>query len=162
MTDIQQAKYEPGRGASPTRLSAEQLGDFLAEHQMGALATIKRDGHPHLSTVAYQWNPAARLISIGSTADRLKVRQLVRDPHAALYVSSPDHLTFAVAEGTAEISPVSTVPGDATGRELLALFPGFDNPADTQAFLANMVEDNRLVIRLRVTKLYGDTLAGDR
>ena len=161
MTDVQQTRYEPGRGASPRRLSAGQLDDFLAEHRMGALATIKRSGHPHLSTVAYQWNPAARLISIGSTADRLKVRQLTRDPHAALYVSSSDHLTFVVAEGTAEISPVSTVPGDATGRELLAMFPEFDNPTDAQAFLTNMVEDNRLIIRLRVTKLYGDTLAGD-
>lgn len=162
MTDVEQTKYEPGRGAAPTRLSAERLENFLAEHRMGALSTIKRDGHPHLSTVAYQWNPTARLISIASTADRLKVRQLTRDPHAALYVSSSDHLTFAVAEGTAEISPVSTVPGDAVGRELLALFPEFDNPGDEQAFLTNMVEDNRLVIRLRVTKLYGDTLTGDR
>ncbi|MFI2334770.1 TIGR03618 family F420-dependent PPOX class oxidoreductase [Nocardia rhamnosiphila] len=162
MTDIEQARYEPGRGASPTRLSADRLDSFLATHRMGALATNKRDRHPHLSTVAYRWDPATRTISIGSTAGRAKVRQLIRDPYAALYVSSPDHLTFAVAEGTAEVSPVSTIPGDATGREMLTMFPEFDNPDDAPTFFANMVEDDRLVIRLRVARLYGDTLAPDR
>ncbi|WP_040734427.1 TIGR03618 family F420-dependent PPOX class oxidoreductase [Nocardia tenerifensis] len=151
--------YEPGRGAAPTRLPAERLDRLLAEHRMGALVTVKRDGNPHLSTVAYQWNPGTRVISIGSTADRVKVRHLTRDPRAALYVSRSDHLGFAVAEGIAEISPLSTVPGDATGREMLAMFPEFDNPDDAPTFLRNMVTDNRLVIRLRVAKLYGDTLA---
>ncbi|MEV4123472.1 TIGR03618 family F420-dependent PPOX class oxidoreductase [Nocardia sp. NPDC049707] len=161
MTNMQESTYEPGRGASPTRLSTQRLDSFLSTHRMGALATSKRDGYPHLSTVAYQWNPSTRVISIGSTADRMKVRQLTRDPRAALYVSSTDHLTFAVAEGTAQISPVSTVPGDATGREMLAMFPEFDNRDDAPIFLRNMVEDNRLVIRLHVSRLYGDTLADE-
>ncbi|WP_227833778.1 pyridoxamine 5'-phosphate oxidase family protein [Nocardia macrotermitis] len=142
-------------------MSPERLDSFLAANRMGALATVKRDGHPHMSTVAYQWNSGERLISIGSTADRLKVRQLRRDPHAALYVSSADHLTFAVAEGVAEVSPVSAVPGDAVGLDMLAMFPEFDNLDDRPKFLANMVEDRRVVITLRVTKLYGDTLSGD-
>lgn len=158
MTDNHETSYEPGRGAPPTRLSAETLERFLGANRLGALGTIKRDGHPHLSTVAYRWDPATRMISIGSTADRVKVRQLTRDPRAALYVSSADQLTFAVAEGAAEISPVSTTPGDATGREMLSMFPEFDNPEDEATFLANMVEDKRLVIRLHVSKLYGDTL----
>ncbi|MGW4770998.1 pyridoxamine 5'-phosphate oxidase family protein [Nocardia sp. NPDC004278] len=161
MTDIHETSYEPGRGAAPIRLPAPRLERFLGDHRMGALATVKRDGHPHLSTVAYRWDPAARMISIGSTADRVKVRQLTQDPRAALYVSSADQLTFAVAEGTAEISPVSTTPGDATGREMLSMFPEFDNPADEATFLANMVHDNRLVIRLHVSRLYGDTLTTD-
>ncbi|WP_330255565.1 TIGR03618 family F420-dependent PPOX class oxidoreductase [Nocardia sp. NBC_00565] len=161
MTDIQESSYEPGRGAAPTRLSTERVEQFLGVHRMGALATIKRDGHPHLSTVAYKWNPVTRVVSIGSTADRVKVRQLARNPHTALYVSSLDQLTFAVAEGAAEISPVSTVPGDPVGREMLAMFPEFDNPDDEATFLKNMVEDNRLVIRLQVSKLYGDTLVAE-
>ncbi|MFB8277943.1 TIGR03618 family F420-dependent PPOX class oxidoreductase [Nocardia colli] len=161
MSDVQEPMYEPGRGAAPTRLSTERLDRFLAENRMGALITIKRDGHPHPSTVAYHWNSGAGVISIGSTVDRIKVRHLTRDPRAALYVSSSDHLSFAVAEGTVEISPVSTVPGDATGREMLAMFPEFDNPDDASIFLENMVEDHRVVIRLRVAKLYGDTLTAE-
>jgi hypothetical protein len=98
------------------------------------------------------------VVRIGSTAGRAKVRQLARDPHAALHVSSADHLAFAVAEGLAEVSPVSSVPGDETGRELLAMQAPFADPGDEAAFLRNMVEDRRVVIRLRVDRLYGGGL----
>ena len=53
---------------------------------------------------------------------------------------------------------MTTVPGDAIGRELLALTPGFEDSADEAAFLGQMVEDRRVVIRLRVSRLYGTAL----
>ncbi|MWA03164.1 TIGR03618 family F420-dependent PPOX class oxidoreductase [Actinomadura sp. LD22] len=125
---------------------------------MGALAANKRDGHPHLSTVAYHWDPAERVARISTTDDRAKVRRLRRDPRAALYVSSADHLAFAVAEGRAELSAVSEVPGDAAGRELLGLEPPFEDAGAEKAFLEQMVLDRRLLIRLRVSRLYGTRL----
>ncbi|WP_200827593.1 pyridoxamine 5'-phosphate oxidase family protein [Thermomonospora echinospora] len=64
-----------------------------------------------------------------------------------------------VAEGEAEVSEVTTQPGDAIGRELLPLF-GITDPADETEFFEQMVRDRRLVIRLRVTHLYGTALDG--
>ncbi|WP_345147547.1 pyridoxamine 5'-phosphate oxidase family protein [Nonomuraea rubra] len=88
------------------------------------LSTVRRSGHPALSTVLYRWDPAARIIRISTTADRLKARQVRNNPHVALHVQGPDVWSFAVAEGEAEVS------GDAA--ELLA-FAG-EQP-DTAAFL---------------------------
>jgi hypothetical protein len=53
---------------------------------------------------------------------------------------------------------VSTVPGDDAGRELLGMQPAFERPADEAAFLQYMVADRRLVIRLRVSRLYGTAI----
>ncbi|WP_018505743.1 TIGR03618 family F420-dependent PPOX class oxidoreductase [Parafrankia discariae] len=150
--------YGPGRGPGALALTDDRLSQIVAAHQMGALASNRRDGHPHLSTVAYSWDPAERTIRISTTEDRLKVRLLRRDPRAALYVTAPDHLSFAVAQGTVELSEVSSVPGDPAGRELLALQPPFADPALEGEFLRNMAADRRLVIRLRVSRLYGTAL----
>jgi PPOX class probable F420-dependent enzyme len=148
----------PGRGPGPKVLTDGDLSALLGEHFFGALAANKRSGHPHLSTVVYRWDPAERVVRVSSTADRLKVRQLRNDPRAALYVSSPDHMAYVVAEGTAEIEE-TTVPGDAVGRELLSLIvPAITDPAEQEGFLKAQVEDRRVVIRLRVERLYGMAL----
>lgn len=150
--------YEPGRGPGPAKPTEDALIELLGSRSLGALATVNRAGFPHLSTVAYAWDPVERVVRIGSAQGRAKVRQLARDPHASLYVSDDDHLSFAVAEGVAEVSPVSAVPGDETGRALLAMQAPFADPADEAVFLRNMVEDRRVVITLRVERLYGGGL----
>ncbi|WP_141578612.1 TIGR03618 family F420-dependent PPOX class oxidoreductase [Actinomadura sp. WMMA1423] len=152
-------EYGPGQGPGPKPVGEDELSRLLGEQQFGVLALNKKSGHPHVSTVVYTWDPDERVLRISTTADRAKVRLLRRDPSAALHASGAGHLSFAVAEGTAELSPVSEEPGDATGRELLAMTPGFDDPADERAFLEQMAKDRRLVIRLRATRLYGTVLA---
>ncbi|MBE1533444.1 pyridoxamine 5'-phosphate oxidase family protein [Actinomadura algeriensis] len=152
-------EYGPGQGPGPKPVAQDDLERLLAAQPFGVLATNKRDGHPHLSTVVHTWDPDARIVRISTIAGRAKVRQLANDPHAALHVSSDDHMSFAVAEGTAEVSEVSERPGDDVGRELLAMTPGFPDPSDERAFLEQMVKDRRQVIRLRVTRLYGTVLA---
>ncbi|WP_336213477.1 pyridoxamine 5'-phosphate oxidase family protein [Nonomuraea sp. LPB2021202275-12-8] len=150
--------YGPGAGPAPRALKDEELAQLLARQRFGALATQKSSGHPHLSTVAYTWDPQQQVIRISTIADRLKVRQLQKDPHSALYVASDDFWSYAVAEGEAELSPVTTDPGDEAGLELLAMQQGLDDPADQEAFLRQMVADRRMTIRLRVSRLYGTAL----
>ncbi|MVO86485.1 TIGR03618 family F420-dependent PPOX class oxidoreductase [Streptomyces sp. p1417] len=148
---------KPGTGPAPRVLAPDELDRILSEQRFGVLAAVRSTGHPHLSTVVHQWDREARVLRIPSTADRLKPRILARDPHAALHVS-PDPFSFAVAEGEAEVSEPSTVPGDAVGRELLAMTPGFDDPADEAAYLEQMVADRRVVVRIRVSRVYGTAL----
>ena len=146
------------KGPAPRVLSDEALSGLLSTQQFGTLATNKRSGHPHLTTMVYSWDPEARIVRFSTTADRIKVKQLRRDPRAALHVPGGDVWSFAVAEGEAEVSEVTTVPGDATGRELLALLPAFANPEDEEAFLAQLVAERRVIVRLKVTRLYGTAL----
>lgn len=148
----------PGAGPAPRVLTEAELSRLLGEQQFGVLASVRRTGHPHLTTVIYAWDAEERVVRVSSTADRLKPRQLRTDPHAALHVHGPDAFSFAVAEGEAEVSAPAAVPGDAVSRELLSLTPGFDDPAEEAAFLAQVVADRRVVIRLRVSRLYGTAL----
>lgn len=149
---------EEDSGPAPRRLTDDALSAFLADHQFGTLATVKRDGHPHLTTMLYHWDPAARVIRLSTTATRIKVRQIHNNPRAALHVSSDDHWSFATAEGNAEVSTPTTTPGDPTGQELLSMLPTPLRPADPTDFFAQQVAENRVVIRLTVTKLYGTAL----
>ncbi|MFF1394717.1 TIGR03618 family F420-dependent PPOX class oxidoreductase [Streptomyces sp. NPDC058287] len=145
-------------GPAPRVLTDEEIHLLLSRGRFGTLASVRSTGHPHLSTVLYHWNPEERVVRVSTTTDRLKARQLRSDPHAALHVTGPDMWSFAVAEGEAEVSDVTAAPGDAVGRELLAMTPGFDDPEQEAEFLAQLVEERRVVIRLRVTRLYGTAL----
>lgn len=156
--NTEQVTYGPGAGPAPRNLTDDALARLVGAQTFGVLATNKSNGHPHLSTVLYSWDPGERVIRISTTADRVKVRHLTRDPRAALHVSSDDHWSFAVAEGKAELSPTTTTPGDETGRELLAMAPPFDRSEDVTAFLEQMVKDHRQVIRIHVDHLYGTIL----
>ncbi|GAA1393206.1 TIGR03618 family F420-dependent PPOX class oxidoreductase [Kitasatospora putterlickiae] len=146
------------QGAPPRPLSDEALSELLARQQFGTLATVKRSGHPHLTTMLYSWDPQDRIVRLSTTADRVKVAHLRRDPHAALHVRGDDVWSFAVAEGEAEASEPTAVPGDAVGRELLGMVPEVARPEDEDAFLAQLVAERRVVVRLKVERLYGTAL----
>ncbi|MEW1654028.1 PPOX class F420-dependent oxidoreductase [Streptomyces sp. NPDC093707] len=146
------------QGPAPRPLSDEALSDLLGKQQFGTLATTKRSGHPHLTTMLYSWDAEARMVRFSTTADRIKVVHLRRDPRAALHVQGGDVWSFAVAEGEAEVSEVTTSPGDEVGRELLAMVPQAAKPEDEGAFLEQLVAERRVVIRLTVNRLYGTAL----
>ncbi|MEV6760138.1 TIGR03618 family F420-dependent PPOX class oxidoreductase [Streptomyces sp. NPDC051105] len=143
---------------APRTLSDEALSDLLGRQQFGTLATIKRSGHPHLTTMVYSWDPEARIVRFSTTADRVKVQHLRRNPRAALHVSGGDVWSFAVAEGETVVSESTTVPGDAVGRELLGMIPKAGRPEDEATFLEELVAERRVVIRLKVDRLYGTVL----
>ncbi|WRZ88934.1 PPOX class F420-dependent oxidoreductase [Streptomyces sp. NBC_01007] len=146
------------QGPAPRPLSDEALSDLLGKQRFGTLATVKRTGHPHLTTMLYSWDADGRIARFSTTADRVKVEHLRRDPHAALHVQGDNVWSFAVAEGSAEVSEVTMVPGDAVGRELLGMIPKGARPEDGDAFLRQLVAERRLVIRLKVDRLYGTAL----
>ena len=136
----------------------EALTKVIAASQHGVLATTKRSGHPQLSNVLYLWDSVQRTAKISTTDTRLKARNLKRNPNAALYVAGKHFWSYAVAEGTAELSPVSTTPGDNAGRELHELHEALMGPQDEEGFFRRMVDDQRLVISIHVDRLYGLTL----
>ncbi|MFF0445084.1 pyridoxamine 5'-phosphate oxidase family protein [Streptomyces sp. NPDC004609] len=146
------------KGPAPRALTDDALSELLDSQQFGTLATNKRSGHPHLTTMLYRWDPEDRIVRFSTTADRIKVKQLRRDPRAALHVRGDDVWSFAVAEGEAEVSDVTSAAGDATGRELLAMLPEAARPDDEGAFLEQLVAERRVVIRLKVGRLYGTAL----
>jgi PPOX class probable F420-dependent enzyme len=134
----------------------ERLLDLIATNSQGILAVVTRAGYPHLTNVLYVWDAAERTARVSTTADRVKGRVLRRDPRAALHVSGSHFWSYAVAECDADVTDVATTPGDEASRELLKVHSAFyDEPPEESAFFAQMVEARRLVVRLRVRRLYG-------
>jgi PPOX class probable F420-dependent enzyme len=129
---------------------------FVAEHRWGVLATVKRDGRPHLSNVGYAFDVAEGLLRVSVTADRAKTRNLERDPRVTLHVSSRDFWTWVAVEGTAELTPVAADPHDATVEELITYYRGVSGEHDNwDEYRAAMVADRRLVVRFRPEHAYG-------
>jgi PPOX class probable F420-dependent enzyme len=127
---------------------------LVAEHSRGILATIKRDGRPQLSNIAYAWDGATIRISV--TADRAKTHNLRRDPRASLEVTSEDLWAYVVVEADAVLTPVAADPHDATADELVEVYREIaGDHSDWDAFRRSMVADRRLVIRMTPTHSYG-------
>jgi PPOX class probable F420-dependent enzyme len=134
----------------------EQLQQLIADNSQGILAAVSQAGYPQMTNVLYVWDAIERMARVSTTAVRVKARILRRDPRAALHVSGAHFWSFAVAECDAEVSDVATTPGDRTCRELLEVHSAFYGKIeDETAFFAEMIEAERLVIRLRVRRLYG-------
>jgi hypothetical protein len=60
-----------------------------------------------------------------------------------------------VAECDAELSEVAASPGDEACRELFTVHSAFRGEQDEEAFFAQVIDARRLVVRLRVRRLYG-------
>jgi PPOX class probable F420-dependent enzyme len=136
--------------------AARPLSDLLKESRTGVLVTLKKDGRPQLSNVAFAYDEANRTIRISATDDRAKTRNLRRDPRASFYLSTPDLWSYLVSEGDAELTPVAADPQDATVDELVDLYRTIQGEhPDWDEYRAAMVTEGRLVIKLRVDRAYG-------
>ncbi|CCH30285.1 TIGR03618 family F420-dependent PPOX class oxidoreductase [Actinosynnema sp. NPDC047251] len=154
---------EEGNGPAGATLDDDAASEVLATRRIGVLATTKKSGHPHLTTMMYDWDPERRVLRFTTTLDRAKVGHVRRSGKAALHVAVDDW-TFAVAEGDATVSEVTATPGDAIGRELLAIVPEEYKSAlglTDEEFLELQVRERRVIIRLAVTKFYGNRISFD-
>lgn len=129
--------------------------DFLAARHHGVLITIRSDGRPQSSNIAYHLAEGVARISV--TDGRAKTANLRRDPRAVLHVVGDTFWQYVAADGTVELSERTTEPGDAVGRELLALHDAIspDPHPDPDEFFRAMVDDRRLVVRFTPTGFVG-------
>ncbi|WP_455357265.1 PPOX class F420-dependent oxidoreductase [Streptomyces sp. SYSU K217416] len=134
----------------------DALLKLLSEQDGGVLVTIKRDGRPQLSNVNHAYYPEERIIRVSVTEGRAKTANLRRDPRAGYHVTSDDRWAWTVVEGTAELSPVAADRDDATVEELIRLYRDVrgEHP-DWDDYRRAMVEDRRVMLRIRVDRAYG-------
>ncbi|MCV7030484.1 PPOX class F420-dependent oxidoreductase [Mycobacterium sherrisii] len=134
----------------------DKLLALIAGNSLGVLATIKRDGRPQLSNVSYHFDPRELVIRVSITEPRAKTRNLRRDPRASLLIDSDDGWSYAVAEGTAELTAPAAAPDDDTVEALIALYRNIagEHP-DWDEFRQAMVTDRRVLLTLPISHLYG-------
>lgn len=135
-------------------LTPDEADRFLAEHRRGVLATLKADGRPQLSNIAYGLMGGE--VWISATADRAKTVNLRRDPRASLHVASADFWTYLVVEGEARVSEITRQPGDEVGQALLDLYNAVaDEPhPDPDEFYTAMVDERRVLLSIAPTHRY--------
>lgn len=108
-----------GEWALPTAVA-----ELVAQRPLGILTTLRRNGRPQQSVVSFaadehQGRPRIR---ISVTATRAMTRNASRNPQVSLLVARPDLTSWAVLNGTAELNPVTTTPGDPAGEALAELY----------------------------------------
>jgi PPOX class probable F420-dependent enzyme len=132
----------------------EHLEWIAARHQ-AVLVTIRADGSPQTSNIAYHLYDGRARVSV--TADRAKTANLRRDPRAVLHVLGESFYQYASVRATASLGPVTVEPGDAAGQELLEMYNALaptPHP-DPQEFFAAMVAEKRLVLSLTPESVVG-------
>ena len=132
----------------------DNLRKLLATRSQGVLLTLKRDGRPQASNVAYTFDGDTIRISVTDT--RAKTRNARRDPRVSLHVTQDDFWAYAVAEGTASLTPVAAEPNDATVDALVDYYRTLrgEHP-DWDDYRRTMVADRRLILSFAVERLYG-------
>ncbi len=136
-------------------MTLEEALTVVRAHRWGVLVTLRASGQPQTSNIVYAAQD--RTIRISVTDGRAKTRNLRRDPRATLHVSDPEGSPWAALETTAHLSPLTTSPGDETGRALCRLYvdiAGAEHP-DWDEFDRAMVAERRLVLTLTVVHGYG-------
>jgi PPOX class probable F420-dependent enzyme len=121
---------------------------WLTLKHQAVLATVRADRTPQTSNILFTFEGDVARVSV--TADRAKVANMRRQPGVVLHVLGDNFWQYLAVAGQAELGPVSTQPGDATGRELLEVYEqigGKPHPKPEE-FLQAMVDDRRLVVRL--------------
>ena len=134
----------------------DKLLAVINGHNLGTLATIKRDGRPQLSNVSYYYDPRGVAIEVSITEPRAKTRNLRRDPRASLLVSSDDGWCYAVAEGAAELTPPARAVDDDTVEALITLYRNIagEHP-DWDDYRQAMVTDRRVLLTMPIAHVYG-------
>jgi PPOX class probable F420-dependent enzyme len=138
---------------------------FARDRRQGVLVTIGTSGRPQLSNILFvPWGDGggggdAFGISVGN--ERVKTRNLRRDPRASLYVLGDNFWQWVVLEGSATLSPVAEDPHDATVDALVEYYrlgqgehPNWDEYRDA------MVKEERLIITVRPERAYGVGVGG--
>jgi PPOX class probable F420-dependent enzyme len=133
---------------------------LLAESSIGVLATVKSDGRPQMSPIMPYYDRSAGVIYVSTAEGLAKTANIRRDPRVSLAVTSTDGRSWATAEGSATLIG----PGaDPDGPEVQALVDYYRAAAgehpDWAEYRAVMVANRRVLISLKVDKVYGATIS---
>ena len=138
--------------------------EMAREHNQGVLATVSSDGRPHLTNVLYSvaghpvtGDPGTgEAAEVSITDDRVKTRNIRRDPRVALHVNGDSFWEYVVLEARAELSPVAASTDDETVEGLVAMYRRIQGEhADWDEFRQAMVDQRRILLRLWPEHAYG-------
>jgi PPOX class probable F420-dependent enzyme len=138
-------------------MTKHQLWEIVAGERNGVLATVGEDGLPQLSNIYYLSDPLTQQIRFSTTADRIKGRNLLRDPRASLHVSGPDFFNFSVVAGPVSVAVARHTDDDAV-KKLFEIHVGLGATTERTGFGEEMLANHRMAVELHVDRIYGQIL----
>lgn len=135
-------------------MELEDAADHLRRFHHAVLSVVDDDGYPHVTRIMQHFDGETCRVSL--TDDRVKTDHLRSRPRATLHVPGDDPWHWVSVVADAELSEVATDPDGEVAGELLAVYETIsgehDDPED---FRREMVEQERLVLRLTPRRVYG-------
>ena len=128
----------------------ERVRAFLEDHHSAAVATIKPDGAPHVARIGIAL--IGDVLWSSGTRNRVRTRNLRRDPRATLFVFDPRQ-----AQSWMGIeSQVRILDGPDAPQKNLELYRALaGEPEDVEEYLAAMVREERLIYEFTIDRAYG-------
>jgi PPOX class probable F420-dependent enzyme len=139
---------------------APQIEQFIHDNPQGVLTSFRRNGMPQLSIVTVY--PRDGGVGISITENRMKFKNLLRDPRCAVLISHADWWSgFLVFEGTAELSHSGNTDVEALRLARRHIFSATTKrrSADWDEYDRIANEDKRVAMLLRPAHVYGTALA---
>ena len=100
-------------------MSREEVDAFLREERTCRVATVGRDGRPHVAPLWFVWDGAS--LWLNSVVRSQRWADLARDPRTAVVVDAgTDYSELRGVELSGAVVPVGDVPRTAAADEALA------------------------------------------
>ncbi|HEY2802643.1 MAG TPA: PPOX class F420-dependent oxidoreductase [Actinomycetota bacterium] len=128
----------------------EPVRAFLENHHSAAVATLKADGTPHVARVGIAL--MGDVLWSSGTRNRVRTRNLRRDPRATLFVFDPRQAQSWMGVE----SHVRILDGQDAPELNLRLYRALaGEPDDVEEYLAAMVHEERLIYEFTIDRTYG-------
>jgi PPOX class probable F420-dependent enzyme len=129
---------------------------LLADARLGVLATIKANGMPQLSPVSPFYDPETNAVYISVSNTRAKIKNLRRDPRAALQVTRDDGWAWATAEGPVTLTDPTTDPHSTQAETLMDFYRRTArHTPDWDDMRATIVTEQLVLVTMTADKVYG-------
>lgn len=123
---------------------------FITDHRWAVLTTLRADGHPVSSVVAYARDGDTLVVSTPGTT--FKRRSLERDARATLcIITNAEPINFVSVEGRVDVETANLVANTRLVFQNIA-DTGYSEPEDLQAWLD---AQQRVIIRIHPERVYG-------
>jgi PPOX class probable F420-dependent enzyme len=130
-------------------MTREEAMNYISSNTRGVLATIKRDGRPQLSNIAYTLDDDG-LIKISVTGDRAKTKNARRDARVSMTVVGENWYQYVVVEGKAGFIDDDPYP---VLRHVYERIAGQPHP-DWNEFDQAMKDEHRMVMTIEIERMY--------
>ena len=128
----------------------EQFDQFITDHRWAVITTLRANGHPSSSFVAYARDGDTLVVS--TPGGTLKRKTLEADPRVTICVTTnQEPFNFVTVEGRATIEPDNLVENT---RKVFANIEGtgWQEPDDLQGWLTSQ---ERVIIRIHPERVSG-------